>query len=57
MYIIVILFRWRTVSCGCRGAEIANSYKNIVGKIYHDLIVEEKTEKREDGLIFGNVGV
>ncbi|GBX89551.1 MULTISPECIES: AP2 domain-containing protein [Bacillales] len=41
----------RTVSCGCRGAEIANSYKNIVGEIYHDLIVEEKTEKREDGLI------
>lgn len=45
------LISGRTVSCGCRGAEIANRYKNIVGNIYHDLIVEEKTEKREDGLI------
>lgn len=36
------LISGRTVSCGCRGAEIANSYKNIVGNIYHNLIVEEK---------------
>lgn len=45
------LISGRTVSCGCRGAEIANSYKNIVGNIYHNLIVEEKTQKREDGSI------
>lgn len=27
------LISGRTVSCGCRGAEIANRYKNIVGNI------------------------
>ncbi|ELU5588794.1 hypothetical protein SCB17_003335 [Clostridium perfringens] len=41
----------RTVSCGCRMKEINHQYSDIFGKKYHYLVVENKTDKRKDGMI------
>lgn len=41
----------RTVSCGCKAKTVAHRYKKIIGKIYNNLKVVKKTDKRKDGLI------
>ncbi len=41
----------RTTSCGCKSKEVSNSFKDIHGKRYNDLLVEEKTDKRNNGAI------
>jgi len=38
----------RTVSCGCVARKQALKYNDILGKVYGNLVVKRKTEKRKD---------